>query len=264
MNASLAGKVALVMGYAGHGHHEWGDYERNADSLTAIAQGLAASGAAVGMMSTASMSAPMQQAVDDIVESGGKATRTAVNMENRESFESIVESLVAQLGPIDLVVISVVDPGHLTPKPFVEFSEREFMARCEAPLRAVRVALQSAHKALAERGGRIFLLVPTIAINGAEGLAAYCAVGEGARSLAKAAARRWGAQGITVNCLALLPEQLHPAANRPPEATKVPQALDHLPDIRTEIAPLIAMLATAPAIVTGTTIMVDGGNLMSV
>jgi 3-oxoacyl-[acyl-carrier protein] reductase len=224
----LDGKVALIIGDAGA-------------AGAAIAAGLAEAGAAVGTV------ASPQAKLDD---------RTAV--------EQAVDAVAGKLGAIDIVVLPVVDPAGLSPAPFAELSEAEWLRRCETPLRGVRVALQAAHKALKDRGGRMLLLVPTIAITGAEGLAPYTAVAEGARSLAKAAARRWGALGITVNCLALLPEQLHPGVQRDSAAPRVPNALGHVPDLETEIAPFIAMLATAPGIVTGTTLMVDGGNLMSI
>jgi len=167
-------------------------------------------------------------------------------------------------GKADFVIIPVTDPGGLTPAPLAEMDEDAWIARCEAPLRAMRVAMQQAHAVLAERGGQIILLVPTIAMTGAAGFAHYAAVGEGARSLAKAAARGWGAKGITVNCLGLTPRQLCPDADGQAMATKVPKALDHVPDLETEIARFIATLVTGPGIVTGMTIMVDGGDLMSV
>lgn len=169
---------------------------------------------------------------------------------------------------VDLVVIPVTDPGGLTRVPLAEMDEAEWIRRCEAPLDAVRVALQRAHAALAGKegagkGGRIVLLVPTASMLGAADFAAYSAVGEGARSLAKAAARGWGKDGITINCIALTQEQLAPGADGDVTEKRVPQALK-TPDLENDIAALIATLATGPAVITGNTIMADGGNLMSV
>jgi 3-oxoacyl-[acyl-carrier protein] reductase len=164
---------------------------------------------------------------------------------------------------VDLVIIPVTDPGGLTPVPLAEMDEAEWIRRCEAPLNAVRLALQKAHAVLHEKGGRVFLLVPTISMIGAADFAPFSAVGEGARSLAKAAARGWGSVGITINCLALTQEQLAPGIDGQVTETRVPQALK-TPDLETDIAALIATMTVGPAIVTGTTIMVDGGNYMSV
>jgi 3-oxoacyl-[acyl-carrier protein] reductase len=166
-------------------------------------------------------------------------------------------------GTVDLVVIPVTDPGGLTPAPIAEMSEAEWIRRCEAPLGAVRVALQEAYALLKDKGGHVVLLVPTISMIGAADFVAYSAVGEGTRSLAKAAARSWGQQNIVVNCLALTQEQLAPGVEGTVTETRVPPALK-TPDLENDVAAFIATLATGPAIVTGTTLMVDGGNFMSV
>ncbi len=167
-------------------------------------------------------------------------------------------------GRVNLVIIPVTDPGGLVPAALADMDDAEWDRRCEAPLRAMRIALQTAYKALHGHGGRIILLVPTISMNGAEGFAPFSAVGEGARSLAKAAARGWGAEGITVNCLALTSEQLCPGEEGKPAETKVPKALGRLPELDTEIAGFIAALVAGPAILTGATLALDGGSLMTV
>lgn len=45
--------------------------------------------------------------------------------------------------------------------------------------------------------------------------------------------------------------------------TRVPPALK-TPDLENDVASFIATLVRGPAVVTGTTMMLDGGNLMSV
>ena len=178
---------------------------------------------------------------------------------------AVIESDIARAtGRANVVIIPVTDSGGLTPALLADMDEDEWIRRCEAPLRAMRVAMQQAHAILVDHGGSIVLLVPTIAITGAAGFSHYSAVGEGARSLAKAAARGWGAKGITVNCLGLTPQQLCPEMEAQTVATKVPKALGRVPDLETEIARFIATFVTGPGIVTGMTIMVDGGDLMSV
>src|SRR6185503_11010138 len=195
---------------------------------------------------------------------GGGAVGDAVGQGLAKLGAIVFRSVAETSGAADLVVIPVVDPGGLTRTPLAEMDEAEWIRRCEAPLGAVRTALQEAHVVLTERGGgQIVLLVPTISMLGAADFAAYSAVGEGARSLAKAAARGWGAQGITINCLALTQEQLAPHDTRKVTERKVPSALK-TPDLETDVAGFIATLAIGPAVVTGTTMMLDGGDVMSV
>ena len=194
---------------------------------------------------------------------GGDAVGDAIARGLGHLGASVARHVAETPGAVDLVVIPVTDPGGLTPTPLAEMDEAEWIRRCEAPLGAVRVALQEAHALLSRRGGRIVLLVPTIAMIGAADFAAYSAVGEGARSLAKAAARGWGSLGITINCLALTQEQLAPGMEGQVTETRVPPALK-TPDLETDVASFIATLVLGPAVVTGTTMMLDGGNHMSV
>ncbi len=194
---------------------------------------------------------------------GGGAAGNAVASGLARLGASVKRTAAETSGSADLVVIPVVDPGGLTPAPLADMDEAEWIRRCEAPLGAVRIALQEAHALLSARGGTIILLVPTIAMIGAADFAPYSAVAEGARSLAKAAARSWGAQGITVNCLALTQEQLAPGIEGKVTETRVPPALK-TPDLETDVAGFIATLTTGPQVVTGTTMMLDGGNFMSV
>jgi 3-oxoacyl-[acyl-carrier protein] reductase len=195
---------------------------------------------------------------------GGAAVGEAITSGLAKLGAIVFRSVAETSGAADLVVIPVVDPGGLTPAPLAEMDEAEWIRRCEAPLKAMRSAMQTAYAALSTKGGRMFLLVPTISMVGAAGFAPFSAVGEGARSLAKAAARSWGAQGVTVNCLALTPEQLAPGEQGNVTAKRVPQALGRTPELETDIAAFIATLSVAPGIVTGATISLDGGNLMSV
>jgi NAD(P)-dependent dehydrogenase (short-subunit alcohol dehydrogenase family) len=165
---------------------------------------------------------------------------------------------------VDLVIVAVTDPGGLAPARLDDMDEAEWVRRCEAPLRAARVALQAAYAALAGRGGPIFLLTPTLAMTGAAGFAPHSAAGEGARALAKSAARSWGAEGITVNCLALTAEQLCPGIEGAASAPGMSKALDRTPDLESDVAGFIAALAVAPGVVTGATMGLDGGIFMSV
>jgi NAD(P)-dependent dehydrogenase (short-subunit alcohol dehydrogenase family) len=163
---------------------------------------------------------------------------------------------------IDLVVIPVVDPGGLAAAPLARMSDAEWVRRCEAPLDWVRAALTEARSALIARGGRVILLVSTLALAGAEDFVAASALGEGARLLAKAAARAWGAHGITVNCLALTPEQLAPGETGQVTQTRLAPPLKP-PDLENDVAGYIAALLLGPPVVTGSTTVLDGGAYMT-
>jgi 3-oxoacyl-[acyl-carrier protein] reductase len=84
------------------------------------------------------------------------------------------------------------------------------------------------------------------------------------RAMAKSAARQWGERGITVNCVAPPVELMAPARGAPDGLALTEPPLGREPDARADVAPVVALLAAAPAhFVTGATIPVDGGLVMA-
>jgi 3-oxoacyl-[acyl-carrier protein] reductase len=147
-------------------------------------------------------------------------------------------------GAVDAVVHALVDPDVLFATALADTDEAAWDRRCEAVLRTALWCIQAALGAFAGHGGRIVLVTPTVGLTGGAGLAPYATAVEGMRALAKSAARQWGSQGVTVNCVA--------------------PRIDGDPDVRADIAPVVAMLLGDEAhIVTGATVVVDGGLVMA-
>jgi 3-oxoacyl-[acyl-carrier protein] reductase len=169
------------------------------------------------------------------------------------------------VGPLDAVVHAFVDPAALTTEPLAETAATEWDRRCEALLRAALYCCQAAGQELSARGGRLVLVTPTIALTGVAGLVPYATAVEGMRAMAKSAARQWGERGITVNCVAPPVELMAPARSAGPTGLALTErALGREPDARTDVAPVVALLAADPAhFVTGATIPVDGGVVMA-
>ncbi|MGH8986747.1 MAG: SDR family NAD(P)-dependent oxidoreductase [Acidimicrobiia bacterium] len=161
-------------------------------------------------------------------------------------------------GPVDAVVHALVDPDALVPAPLAETDEASWDTRGEVVLRTAIWCTQAAHDAFGERGGHLVLVTPTIGLTGGAGLVPYATAVEGMRALAKSAARQWGQHGIAVNCVAP-PVELLGAVAGPDVAAR---AFGRLPDARVDVAPVVAMLVAGP-LVTGTTIVVDGGMVMA-
>jgi NAD(P)-dependent dehydrogenase (short-subunit alcohol dehydrogenase family) len=168
-------------------------------------------------------------------------------------------------GPPDAVVHAFVDPAALAGELLADTAEADWDRRCEAMLRAALYCCQLAGRELSARGGRIVLVTPTIALTGAAGFVPYATAVEGMRAMAKSAARQWGEHGITVNCVAPPVELMAPARAAAPEGLALTEPpLGRNPDVRTDVAPVIALLAAEPAhFVTGATIPVDGGVVMA-
>jgi len=119
------------------------------------------------------------------------------------------------------------------------------------------VALQTAHEAAPRR---IVLVLPTTGIAGAAGAVDYTTVIEGARAMAKSAARQWASEGIGVN-IVLAPSHLFV---RDVDTSHLSTAA--VPD---DGALIHSVAETAKFLLrddlrhlTGATIVVDGGSVM--
>jgi 3-oxoacyl-[acyl-carrier protein] reductase len=113
------------------------------------------------------------------------------------------------------------------------------------------------------RGGRIVLVTPTVSMSGAEQLVPYTVAVEGQRLMAKSAARQWGPDGITVNCLAPAPEHV-PIGVASMSVSLAPPALGGPGDVVKDLGPVAAWLASDAAhFLTGATVSADGGVWMA-
>lgn len=145
----------------------------------------------------------------------------------------------------------------------VECDDARWEAVWEATMRATLFTLQAAHAQMAGRGGRILLITPTVSMSGAAHLVPYTAAVEGQRLLAKSAARQWGPDGITVNCLAPAPEHV-PIGVASTAVSLAPAALGGPGDVATDLAPVaIWLLSDGAHFVTGATVCADGGVWMA-
>ena len=116
--------------------------------------------------------------------------------------EAVGESLRSAVGSgtIDRVVLAAIDPSAFRSAPITSLTEAEWDQAAEYSMRAAFVSLQQAHAVLAD-GGRVIVLLPTVAATGIAGLVPLCTAVETIRVMAKAVARRWGARSITVNTI---------------------------------------------------------------
>ena len=105
---SLQGRVALVTG-AGRGIGR------------AIALGLAAEGARVA--ATARSEDQLASLIDEIVQAGGTATALADDLSDRAAPARIVGRVVAEWGPVEILVNNAGIGSSSRPLPLVEFDD---------------------------------------------------------------------------------------------------------------------------------------------
>jgi 3-oxoacyl-[acyl-carrier protein] reductase len=163
-------------------------------------------------------------------------------------------------GPADAVVHAAVDPITFESIEVGDAGDERMDDVWERPMRACLFVLQAAFAHLAGRGGRVVLVTPTLALSGAAGFGLYAAAAEGQRLLAKSAARQWGSDGITVNCIAPSAATVGVDPGVLGAVTLSPPALGTTGDVAADIAPVVDFLLGPDAhFVTGATIGVDGG-----
>ena len=163
--------------------------------------------------------------------------------------------------PLRAVVLASAGACLTTPTPLIELPAAGWRAGVEAPLRRTLACFQGSYRCLRAGGGTLVLLVPSLALVGAAGLAPWATVAEGQRSLAKAAARAWGPHGIRVNCVAVAAALLAPGARfeRPGSPDAALAVADH-----DAVAAVVAGLSGERwRAVTGATVSADGGVWMT-
>lgn len=167
--------------------------------------------------------------------------------------------------PVDVVIHVDVPEAAWHPTALVDLDEPGWDRTCEAIIRSTLLVFQSAHHSLVD-GGSLVVVIPSIALTGAAGLAAWSAAAEAQRIMAKVAARRWGARGITVNVVTVPPALLcddPDAALGDVGRTKASPALGVDASTPAAVADLVCLLTGPDArSLTGSTLVADGGRLM--
>lgn len=207
---------------------------------------------------------PLGPSICDALAAAGAAV-TSVEPELPAHPDVYRRALAAMDPAPDVVVFAVVPAACLDPLPLAVLDDAEWEGRCEEPIRAALFTAQAAYPLLRARDGRLIFVCATAAIEGAAGLVPYASAAEAQRMLAKSAARRWGADGVTVNVVAPAVTALAPGlAAACPDAARDRPAIAPGADPLAATAASVVWLASASAAgITGATIVADGGALMA-
>jgi meso-butanediol dehydrogenase/(S,S)-butanediol dehydrogenase/diacetyl reductase len=244
----LAGKAALVTG-AGQGVGQ------------GIALALAAEGARVAV--TGRTLEKLEGTARQIAERGGLALPVVCDVKSPASLEQCLETVLAKFGGLDILVNNAqeVPLGRLE-----EITDERFTAGWESgPLATLR--LMRLCRPHLQGGGCIVNLASSAGKRwDMSGYGAYAATKEAIRSLTRAAACEWGAEGIRTN--AILPHARSPGLawwldHNPEEAAAflatIPQR--RVGDCEEDIGRFVAVLCSdASGYVNGQSIALDGGQ----
>ena len=248
MSATLAGKTALVTGASGGlGLH--------------FAQLLAGHGVAVTL--AARRRNALDRACDEIAAAGG--TAEAIEIDVTDS-----GSIAAALAPFDLGFDIVVNNAGIGGAgPAIDLSEAEWDRVLDTNLKGCFLVAQAvAHKLVAAGSGGAIVNIASIAgLHPSSGLSAYGASKAGLIQLTKTLALEWARYRIRVN--ALCPGYIETDINREFLATDAGQAMvRRIPQRRLGTpqdldGALLLFASDAGAYITGATLAVDGGRLVS-
>ena len=185
-------------------------------------------------------------------------------LHSRTSAATAFTTAAATLGgPVDIVVHGAVPEIAFEAIDFDQVDDARWDAVWEATMGAAIHALQLGFEQMRGRGGRFVFVTPTVSMSGAARLVPYTTAVEGIRLLAKSAARQWGPDGITVNCLAPAPEHF-PIGVASIDVSLAPPALGGPGDAVTDLGPIAVFLAgDASHALTGATLCADGGVWMA-
>jgi NAD(P)-dependent dehydrogenase (short-subunit alcohol dehydrogenase family) len=245
---ALAGTVAVVTGAE--------------DPLgRGLALAAATEGADIALLGDQPVLASTTQALAD---RGGRAIALDVSLADRGDIGRAFDVTAETFGrPVDAVVHTAMNPVAFEAVPFDAVDDERWDLVWEGTMRSALAVLQASFTVMHGRGGRVVLVTSTVSMSGAERLVPYTTAIEGVRLLAKSAARQWGPDGITVNCVAAAPEQV-PIGVASTATSLAPPALGGPGDPERDLGPVVAfLLSDAGHFVTGATISVDGGVWMA-
>jgi NAD(P)-dependent dehydrogenase (short-subunit alcohol dehydrogenase family) len=246
---SLQGRTALVTGAArGLGRH--------------IALALANAGADVALgLRVGGDGADLEA---EIVAMGRRAVRVPMDVTSPAQVSTGVERVDAELGGIDILVNNA---GLGPPEtPVEDATEADFDLTFGINVKGLFLVSQAVGRGMIERrGGRIINLSSQAGFVALPGEAIYCASKAAVSHLTKCLAVEWGRYGINVNAVAptfIRTPGTEPALADPLFAADVVERIAGLHRIGepVDVAGAVVFLAgPAAALVTGTTLMVDGG-----
>ena len=245
----LTGEIALVTGASrGIG--------------AAIAVALAEQNAFVIGTATSEIGA---NAITDMFKAANlKGVGIALNVTDKNAIDSVLKSVTEQHGDVTILVNNA---GITRDTLLMRMKDEDWDAVIDTNLSAIfRMSQAVLRPMMKARKGRIINITSVVGHMGNAGQANYAAAKAGVTGFTKSFASEVGSRGITVNCVAPGFIQTDMTAELPNEIVDTMMAripLSRFGNVK-EVAATVAFLASSQAAyITGETIHVNGGMLMS-
>ena len=248
----LNGRIALVTGASsGFGRH-FADVLAGVDARVVLA---------------ARRTALIEQARDEICTAGGEAMAVAMDVTDSDSIAAALDKVEIEFGAAATVIIN--NAGITFPGPLLSMPDEDWDAVVATNLSGVARVTRAAAQRMVEAGveGSIVNIASILALREQSLLTSYAAAKAGVVQFTKVAALELAPNGIRVN--ALCPGYFATEMIRDWLATEEGQALQaRIPQKRVgelhELnGPLLLLASDAGSHMTGTSIVIDGGHVLS-
>jgi NAD(P)-dependent dehydrogenase (short-subunit alcohol dehydrogenase family) len=252
MNRPLEGKVVLVTGASrGIG--------------AAVARAYSDAGAAVAL--AARDANALEELARELNEAGGNALVVPTDVTDADAVANLVEQAVSTFGRLDVACNNAAFADH-RPTLLADIPVDRFDAALAVNLRGVFLALKYEIPAMVQTGGgAIVNMSSTAGHHGVSGLADYVATKHGLEGLTRAAALDYAGDGVRVNAIApgpILTEGLAQAGPRAQQAAASAMPMQRVGQPEEVAGAVVWLCSEESAFVTGTTLVMDGGELAGV
>ena len=231
----------------------------------AIAEALAEAGAQVVINSESAIDC--QQATAELQQSGLKVVSMAADMSQREQVLGLAERLQREYGGVDILVCNAGVSLHNGPLHLA--SEHDWDTTMNINLRSAHWLCSSLLPGMADRdGGSVILMSSLSALRGNKAIGLYSLTKAALSQFARNIALEWGPSQIRANAIApgLIDTELAKPFHDNPELKRQRLAMTPLRRMgRVEEIAATALYLASPAggFVSGQTLVVDGGTLIS-
>lgn len=245
---SLKDKVAIVTGASrGIGR--------------AIALGFAAAGADVAV--AARSEGDLETLAKEIDAIGRKAIVVPTDVTQREALENLVGTTVRELGQLDVMVNNAGGSNFMAPLVSLRPSGWDKLRTLN--LDSVFHATQLAAQAMVDNGGSIIQIASVAGVQGAQGLSPYSAAKGGVRLFTQAVAKELASSNVRLNSIApgWIDTPLNDWMTKDEATLKFAESMIPMGRLGTAdeiVGAAIYLASDASSFVTGTTLVIDGGQ----
>jgi 2-deoxy-D-gluconate 3-dehydrogenase len=246
---SLEGKVAIVTGASrGIGR--------------AIALAFARAGADVGV--AARTEGDLKELAAEIEAEGRRAAILPTDVTSRDQIQEMVDRTVSELGRLDVLVNNAGGTRFMSPLVGLRADgwDKVMALNLDSVFHATQIGAQAM---LASGGGSIIQIASVAGIMGAQGLAFYSAAKGGVRLMTQAVAKELAQSNVRVNSIApgWIATDLNATMRADESSMKLAESMipmGRMGEADEIVGAAIFLASEASSFVTGTTIVVDGGQ----